>query len=91
MAGYVCRRRCAGSRPLPKRGEDSIREQSDFDQDSVRAGMIFHISCWAERTRAPAMRKADWKWRVEIMLAALVLGILVGAIAAGRLKFPFPW
>jgi hypothetical protein len=37
------------------------------------------------------MRKSEWKWGIAIMLAALVLGILVGAIAAGRLNFLFRW
>jgi hypothetical protein len=37
------------------------------------------------------MRKSEWKWRIEMLLVALALGILVGAIAAGQLKFLFPW
>jgi len=37
------------------------------------------------------MQKADWKARVEILLVTLALGILAGALAAGRLKFLFRW
>jgi len=37
------------------------------------------------------MRKSEWKWHIEIMLVSLALGILAGAIAAGRLKFLFRW
>ena len=37
------------------------------------------------------MPKSEWKWRIEIMLLTLALGILAGAIAAGRLKFLFRW
>jgi len=35
------------------------------------------------------MRKSEWKWHIKIMLLTLALGILAGAIAAGRLKFLF--
>jgi hypothetical protein len=35
--------------------------------------------------------KTDKKWLIGILLVAVALGILVGAIAAGRLKFDFPW
>jgi hypothetical protein len=32
------------------------------------------------------MRKADWKWLIGMLLLAAALGILAGAIAAGRLR-----
>jgi len=37
------------------------------------------------------MPKSEWRWRIEVLLVALALGILVGAIAAGRLRFLFRW
>ena len=35
--------------------------------------------------------KADRKWLIGILLAAVALGILAGAIAAGRLKSVISW
>jgi hypothetical protein len=33
------------------------------------------------------MRRADWRWLIGMLLLAVAVGILAGAIAAGRLKF----
>jgi hypothetical protein len=35
--------------------------------------------------------KTDKKWLIGILLIAIALGILVGAIAAGQVKFGIPW
>jgi hypothetical protein len=35
------------------------------------------------------MRRSEWKWRIAVLLVSLALGILAGAIAAGRLRFLF--
>jgi hypothetical protein len=35
--------------------------------------------------------KIESKWLIGVVLAALALGALVGAIAAGRLRFLFRW
>jgi len=35
--------------------------------------------------------KTDKKWLIGILLVAVALGILAGAIAAGRMKFGIPW
>jgi hypothetical protein len=51
--------------------------------------MVIHIAAGSESPGT--MRKSEWKWGIAIMFAALALGILVGAIAAGRLKFLFRW
>jgi hypothetical protein len=51
--------------------------------------MVFQISAGVKARMQ--MRKSEWKWRIEIMLVTLALGILVGAIAAGQLKFLFRW
>ena len=50
--------------------------------------MVFHVSAGG-KSRATAMLKSEWKWRIEVLLVTLALGILAGAIAAGRLRFLF--
>lgn len=35
--------------------------------------------------------KANWKRLILVLLMASILGALVGAIAAGRLRLKFPW
>jgi len=50
----------------------------------------YHLTA-VGKSRATAMRKSEWNWRIEILLVALALGTLGGAIAAGRLRFLFRW
>jgi len=38
-----------------------------------------------------ATQRMDQKWFIGILALAVALGILVGAIAAGRFGFPFRW
>lgn len=34
--------------------------------------------------------KKKWRWLVGVLLLSVAVGILIGAIAAGRLRFLFP-
>ena len=52
--------------------------------------MVFHLPAGGKEP-GNKMQKSEWKWRIEMLLTALALGILAGAIAAGRLKFLFRW
>ena len=56
-----------------------------------RIGDGSNSSALWEKALKTASVKAEKKWLIGFLLLAVALGILVGAIVAGRLRFRFPW
>jgi len=74
---------------VEKRWQDFIRKPSASHQD-IFCAFGRNSAVPAERDLSAVAGKANTKWLIGILLLALALGILVGAIAAGRLRFLFP-
>jgi len=73
-------------------GRDSIRKQSGKAQDKESCSVVVHIPMvLPRRTWKTVHLNGEARWRGWAVVVAVGLGILAGAMAAGRLKFPIPW
>jgi len=80
----------AHGRPLPV-GGDSIRKQSGNAQDKKWGRVVVPALMVTGKVLKMAGRNPETRWRGWAIVLAVALGVLAGAVAAGRIKFPIPW
>jgi hypothetical protein len=71
-----------------------MRILSEKNQELLKTGdgaKWYFVPSFRRKTLKPIARRAESRWHLWLVVLALAIGILAGAAAAGRIKFPVHW